>query len=317
MKGSQMDFTLDDLNNSNNNLKSGFVTMIGRPNVGKSTLLNYIMGQKLAITSNKPQTTRKRIRAVLTEEDKGQIVFLDTPGIHKSKSKLGNYMSGIVKNAVSDVDVIIWLVEPRLPIHREDKEIAKVLENADKPIILGINKIDMIKKDVLKEVLDSYQNLAPFAEIYPFSARNGKGIEQLMGAIYSRLPYGPFYYDPEEYTDQTERELVCEIIREKSLHALRDEIPHGIAVTVESMKERKDKPIVDIEATIICEEDSHKGIIIGKGGAMLKKIGTNARFEIERMLDMKANIQIHVKVKKDWRDNIGVLRSLGYTEDED
>jgi GTP-binding protein Era len=312
-----MDFTSDLLMNSNSNLKSGFVTMVGRPNVGKSTLLNYIMGQKLAITSNKPQTTRKKIRAVLTEEDKGQIVFLDTPGIHKSKSKLGNYMSQVVKGAVSDVDVVIWLVEPKLPIHKEDKEIVKALENIDKPVILGVNKIDMVKKDVLKDVLDAYQNLAPFADVYPFSARSGKGIQQLMDAIYDRLPYGPFYYDPEEYTDQTERQLVCETIREKSLHALRDEIPHGIAVTVESMKERKNKPIVDIEATIICEKDSHKGIIIGKGGAMLKKIGSNARFEIERMLDMKANLQIHVKVKKDWRDNIGVLKSLGYTEDEE
>lgn len=312
-----MDFTSDLLMNSNSNLKSGFVTMVGRPNVGKSTLLNYIMGQKLAITSNKPQTTRKKIRAVLTEEDKGQIVFLDTPGIHKSKSKLGNYMSQVVKGAVSDVDVVIWLVEPKLPIHKEDKEIAKVLEKVDKPVILGVNKIDMIKKDVLQEVLSAYQSLAPYASIYPFSARSGKGIDLLMEGLYERLPYGPFYYDPEEYTDQTERQLVCEIIREKSLHALRDEIPHGIAVTVESMKERKNKPIVDIEATIICEKDSHKGIIIGKGGAMLKKIGSNARFEIERMLDMKANLQIHVKVKKDWRDNIGVLKSLGYTEDEE
>lgn len=306
----------EELSAGYSNLKSGFVAIIGRPNAGKSTLLNKIMGQKLAITSNKAQTTRKRIRAVLTA-DKGQIVFTDTPGIHKAASKLGQYMSQTVKNAVSDVDLILYLVEPHVPIRREDQDIIKTLSKESIPVILGINKIDMLKKGELMNVISIYEKAAPFAEVYPFSARSGQGVEKLLCALYDHLPYGPFYYDPEEYTDQTERMLAAEIIREKSLHALRDEIPHGIAVVIESMKMRPDKNICDIDASIICERDSHKGIIIGKGGSMLKKIGTNARFEIEKMLDCQVNLQMRVKVRKDWKDNPGLLRSLGYIEEED
>ena len=344
-----------------NTVKSGYATIIGRPNVGKSTLLNKLMGQKLAITSNKPQTTRNRIRAVLTEEDKGQIVFLDTPGIHKAGNKLGEYMYSIVKESIGDVDVIIYLVDISFPIKVSDKKIIETLKDVGKPVILGINKIDMIRKEQVLPIINAYEELMEFAGIFPFSARNGKGCEELLDCVFDSLPVGPFFYDPDEYTDQTERQLVSEIIREKSLHALRDEIPHGIAVTVESMKERKkskrdypDAPektdknskncknshkdgrsdnksetispkereinsthVMDIEATIYCEKDSHKGIIIGKGGSMLKKIGTNARYEIEKMLEEPVNLQLHVKVRKDWRDNIGLLKSFGYTENKD
>ncbi len=296
-------------------LKSGFVTMVGKPNVGKSTLLNRIMGQKLAITSNKPQTTRKKIRAVYTEDDRGQIVFIDTPGIHKSSTKLGEYMENIVAKAIENVDVIIWLVPPKVPMSKSDYNIKKTLEKVNKPVILGINKIDMVKKTQMLKILKFFGEQCDFATICPFSARTGNGIKELLDNIFKMLPYGPFYYDKEEYTDQTERGLVSEIIREKSLHALRDEIPHGIAVTVEYMRERKDKPIYDIDATIFCERDSHKGIIIGKGGQMLKKIGINARYEIEKMLDMKVNLKIRVKVKKDWKENISFLKDLGYMDD--
>lgn len=341
-----------------NTLKSGYATIIGRPNVGKSTLLNELMGQKLAITSNKPQTTRNRIRAVLTEENRGQIVFLDTPGIHKAGNKLGEYMYSIVKESIGDVDVIIYLVDTSFPIKLSDKKIIETLKAVGKPVVLGINKIDMIKKEQVLPIIAAYEELMDFEGIFPFSARNGMGCDELLKCVFDNLSVGPFFYDPDEYTDQTEKQLVSEIIREKSLHALRDEIPHGIAVTVESMKERKkskrDYPampankdkgskngnksgksddraesinprereinsthVMDIDATIYCEKDSHKGIIIGKGGSMLKKIGTNARYEIEKMLEEPVNLQLHVKVRKDWRDNVGLLKSLGYTENKE
>lgn len=299
-------------------LKSGFVSMVGKPNVGKSTLLNCIMGQKLAITSKRPQTTRNVIRAVYTKDDVGQIVFLDTPGIHRGTTKLGKYMENVVKKAVKDVDVIIWLVIPKTYMSREDIEIKKTLSKINKPIIVGINKIDMVKKVDLPKIIEFYQNeCKSFASVIAFSARNGENIDTFLDKVFSLLPYGPFYYDKEEYTDQTERGLVSEIIREKSLHALRDEIPHGIAVMVSYMRERSDKPIYDIEATIICERDSHKGIIIGKKGQMIKKIGINSRFEIEKMLDMKVNLKLFVKVKKDWKENSLFLKDLGYNKDFD
>jgi GTP-binding protein Era len=233
------------------------------------------------------------------------------------------------------VDVIIFLVDTSYPIKVSDKKIVETLKDIGKPVILGINKIDMVKKEEVLPVIDAYEGMMDFAGIFPFSARNGKGCDELLTCVYDNLPVGPYFYDPDEYTDQTERQLVCEIIREKSLHALRDEIPHGIAVTVESMKERKKSRrdysdnaspkerelnsthVVDIDATIYCEKDSHKGIIIGKGGSMLKKIGTNARYEIEKMLEEPVNLQLHVKVRKDWRDNIGLLKSFGYTENKD
>ncbi len=295
--------------------KSGFVTIIGRPNVGKSTLMNRLIGQKIAITSNKPQTTRNRIQTVYTDEERGQIVFLDTPGIHKAKNKLGEYMVNVAEGTLRDVDVILWLVEPTDFIGAGEQHIAKVLEKVDKPVILAINKIDMInEKPKLLGFIDAYSKVYDFNDIIPISARGGDGCKDLVDTIFKYLPFGPMFYDEDTVTDQPMRQIAAEIVREKALHALNDEIPHGIAVTIERMKEEPN--ICEIDATIICERDSHKGIIIGKGGSMLKKIGTNARYELERMLEQKVNLKLWVKVKKDWRDSDVLLKNFGYREDE-
>lgn len=293
--------------------KSGFVTLIGRPNVGKSTLMNYLIGQKIAITSNKPQTTRNRIQTVLTNED-GQIVFVDTPGIHKAKNKLGEYMVNVAERTLNEVDVVLWLVEPSTFIGAGEQHIAKQLEKVKTPVILVINKIDMVKKEELLKIIDKYQKLYDFAAIIPVCARSGDNADELIKVVMQHLPYGPRFYDEDTVTDQPERQIVAELIREKALHSLNEEIPHGIAVAVEKMKKRKN--IMDIEATVICERDSHKGIIIGKQGSMLKKIGSTARFEIERMLECKVNLQLWVKVKKDWRDSEFLMRNFGYSGDE-
>ena len=293
--------------------KSGFVTLIGRPNVGKSTLMNCLIGQKIAITSNKPQTTRGRIQTVLTKEE-GQIVFVDTPGIHKPKNKLGEYMVNVAERTLNEVDVVLWLVEPTTFIGAGEKHIAEQLAKVKTPVILVINKVDMVKKEEVFSFIDAYKNLYDFAEIVPVSARNGENTEELIKVIFKYLPYGPQFYDEDTVTDQPERQIVAELIREKALHCLNDEIPHGIAVAIDKMTYRK--KIVDIDATIICERDSHKGIIIGKQGIMLKKIGSTARFEIERMLDMKVNLQLWVKVKKDWRDSDFLIKNFGYTKED-
>ena len=294
--------------------KSGFVTLIGRPNVGKSTLMNYLIGQKIAITSNKPQTTRNRIQTVLTTEE-GQIVFVDTPGIHKAKNKLGEYMVNVAERTLNEVDVVLWLVEPSTFIGAGEKHIVEQLGRVKTPVVLVINKVDMVKKEEVLTFIDAYRKIYDFAEIVPVSARSGENTEELVKVIMKYLPYGPQFYDEDTITDQPERQIVAELIREKALHALNDEIPHGIAVAIDSMKYRK--KIVDIDATIICERDSHKGIIIGKQGSMLKKIGSTARFEIERMLDLKVNLQLWVKVKKDWRDSDFLIKNFGYTKDEE
>ena len=294
--------------------KSGFVTLIGRPNVGKSTLMNYLIGQKIAITSNKPQTTRNRIQTVLTTEE-GQIVFVDTPGIHKAKNKLGEYMVNVAERTLNEVDVVLWLVEPSTFIGAGEKHIVEQLGRVKTPVVLVINKVDMVKKEEVLTFIDAYRKIYDFAEIVPVSARSGENTEELVKVIMKYLPYGPQFYDEDTITDQPERQIVAELIREKALHALNDEIPHGIAVAIDSMKYRK--KIVDIDATIICERDSHKGIIIGKQGSMLKKIGSTARFEIERMLDLKVNLQLWVKVKRDWRDSDFLIKNFGYTKDEE
>lgn len=300
-----------------NNFKSGFVTLIGRPNVGKSTLMNHLIGQKIAITSNKPQTTRNRIQTVYTDEEKGQIIFLDTPGIHKAKNKLGEYMVNVAEHTLNEVDVILWLVEPTNYIGAGEQHIIDMLKRTNTPVILVINKADTLaKKDEMLTFIDTYRKVYDFAEIIPASALRGQNTDLIIDLIFKYLPYGPMFYDEDTVTDQPERQIVAELIREKALHALNEEIPHGIAVTIESMKERKKQNIIDIDATIICERDSHKGIIIGKGGAMLKKIGTNARFEIERLLDCKVNLRLWVKVKKDWRDSDILIKNFGYKEDE-
>ncbi len=297
------------------NFKSGFVAIIGRPNVGKSTLMNHLIGQKIAITSKKPQTTRNRIQTVYTCED-GQIVFLDTPGIHKAKNKLGEYMVNVAEQTLRDVDVVLWLVEPTTFIGAGEKHIAEQLEKINIPVILVINKVDTIKKEEVLQVIDTYRKLYDFAEIIPASALRGQNTDDIIQSLFKYMTYGPMFYDEDTVTDQPQRQIVAEVIREKALHALDEEIPHGIAVTIEKMRERKGQNIVDIEATIICEKDSHKGIIIGKQGSMLKKIGSTARFEIEKMLEEKVNLKIWVKVRKDWRDSDTLMKNFGYDKKE-
>ena len=273
----------------NTRTKTGFVTFIGRPNVGKSTLMNQIIGQKIAITSNKPQTTRNRIQTVYTDE-RGQIVF-----------------------------VICWLVEPTTHLGAAEEHIVEKLKECKTPIVLVINKTDTIKKEEILPVIDCYRKELDFVDIVPVCARNGNNVDDLLDVIFSHLDYGPMYYDEDTVTDQPMKQIVAELIREKALHALNDEIPHGIAVVIDSFKERRNArgPITDIDATIICERDSHKGIIIGKGGEMLKKIGTNARYEIEKQLDMKVNLKLWVKVKKEWRDSDILLKNFGYDKKKD
>lgn len=297
------------------NYKSGFVTLIGRPNVGKSTLMNQLIGMKIAITSSKPQTTRNRIQTVYTSE-RGQIIFLDTPGIHKAKNKLGEYMVTVAERTLKEVDVILWLVEPTTFIGAGEQHIAEQLSKVKTPVILVINKIDTIKKEEILTFIDAYKDICEFKAIVPVSAINGENTDSLVDEIFKHLPEGPQYFDEDTITDQPERQIVAELIREKALRRLDDEIPHGIAVAIDQMKTRRHGHIVDIDATIVCERDSHKGIIIGKQGSMLKAIGTDARMEIENLLDMKVNLKIWVKVKKDWRDSDFLMKNYGYNKKE-
>ena len=295
----------------NENFKSGFVALVGRPNVGKSTLMNHLIGQKIAITSEKPQTTRNRIQTVYTDK-RGQIIFLDTPGIHKAKNKLGQYMVNVAEGTLNEVDVIMWLVEPTTYIGAGEQHIAELLSKVKTPVILAINKIDTVKdEEIIAKAIDTYKNVCPFAEIVPVSALRNQNTDKMTELLFKYLPYGPQYYDEDTVTDQPMRQIAAELIREKALRLLQDEIPHGIAVTIEQMKER-DNGIFDIEATIICERDSHKGIIIGKGGAMLKRIGSQARREIENLMGAKVNLQLLVKVRKEWRDSELYMKNYGY-----
>ncbi|WP_334195763.1 GTPase Era [Muricomes intestini] len=295
------------------NFKSGFVTLIGRPNVGKSTLMNHLIGQKIAITSNKPQTTRNRIQTVLTTEE-GQIVFVDTPGIHKAKNKLGAYMVNVAEKTLNEVDVILWLVEPSTFIGAGEQHIIQRLQKVRTPVILVINKIDMVKREEILTFIDAYRKVYDFAAIVPASARSGDNTDELVKVIFQYLPYGPQFYDEDTVTDQPERQIVAELIREKALYCLQEEIPHGIAVAIDSMKMQK--KVMHIDATIICERDSHKGIIIGKQGSMLKKIGSTARYEIERFLDCRVNLKLWVKVQKNWRDSDFLMKNFGYREEK-
>ena len=291
--------------------KSGFVTLIGRPNVGKSTLMNRLIGQKIAITSNKPQTTRNKIQTVYTCEQ-GQIVFLDTPGIHKAKNKLGDYMVNVAQHTLSEVDVILWLVEPSTFIGAGERHIIEQLKKTKTPVILVINKTDTVKREEILTFIDAYRKELEFAEIVPVSALKGDNTQDLIDSIFKYLSYGPMFYDEDTVTDQPQRQIVSELIREQALRCLDEEIPHGIAVSIDQMKWRADDSIVDIDATIVCERDSHKGIIIGKGGSMLKKIGSRARKEIEDLLETQVNLKLWVKVKKDWRDSDFLLKNFGY-----
>lgn len=307
----------------NQSYKSGFVSLIGRPNVGKSTLMNRLIGQKIAITSKKPQTTRNRIQTVLTLEE-GQIVFLDTPGIHKAKNRLGDYMVNVAEHTMEEADVVLWLVEPTDFIGAGERHIIGQLKKIKTPVILVINKTDTVKKEMILKFIDTYRKEMDFQEIVPVSALKGDNTDELVKCIFKYLPYGPAFYDEDTITDQPMRQLVAELIREKALRLLEDEIPHGIAVSIESMKEKPKAgagknthgKICHIEATIVCEKESHKGIIIGKEGAMLKKIGQSARREIEALLECQVNLRLWVKVKKDWRGSDSLMKNFGYNPGE-
>lgn len=296
--------------------KSGFVTIVGRPNVGKSTLMNHLIGQKIAITSNKAQTTRNRIQTVYTGEE-GQIVFLDTPGINRAKNKLGEYMLSAAENTLKEVDVILWIVEPTTFIGAGERYILEQLEKVHTPVILVVNKTDTVPEEEVFKAIDTYKEVYDFKEIVPVSALRDRNTDELMHTIFQYLEEGPQYYDADTITDQPERAIVAEMIREKALRCLDKEVPHGIAVVIDRMKDRQHGKIVDIDATIICERDSHKGIIIGKQGAMLKKIGTRARIDMEKLLDTKVNLKLWVKVKKDWRDSEFLLKNYGYHNDNE
>lgn len=290
--------------------KSGFVTIVGRPNVGKSTLLNEIMGEKLSIVSNKPQTTRNNIQTILTGEDY-QIVFVDTPGIHKPKHKLGEYMVNSAKDSIKEVDLVLFLINPDEEIGRGDKFIIETLKNQKAPVFLVVNKIDEFTQDRVAQTLQMYSQEMNFKEIIPISALKGKNVDKLISLMVDAMPEGPKYYPDDMITDVQERFVVSEIIREKALRTLREEIPHGIAVDIIQMKQSP-SGTWHIEVDMLCEKDSHKGIIIGKNGQCLKKIGETARYEIERFLHEKVNLKIWVKVRKEWRDNQNLLKELGY-----
>ena len=296
------------------NFKSGFVAIIGRPNVGKSTLMNRLIGQKIAITSNKAQTTRNKIQTVYTD-DEAQIIFLDTPGINRAKNKLGEYMMNVAHNTLNEVDAVMWVVEPTTFIGAGERHIIEVLGKVKTPVILVINKTDTVENPEIVAAINTYKEVYDFDEIVPVSALKGKNSDELVKTIKKVLPYGPQFYDEDTITDQPERAIVAELVREQALRLLDKEIPHGIAVVIDRMKERPDGGLIDIDATIICERDSHKGIIIGKQGAMLKKIGTKARVSMENLLDCKVNLKLWVKVKKDWRDSDTLLRNYGYRDE--
>ena len=293
-------------------MKSGFVALIGRPNVGKSTLMNTLIGQKIAITSNKPQTTRNRIQTVFTDE-RGQIVFLDTPGIHKAKNKLGEYMVKVSTRTLRDVDMVLWLIEPNTFIGEGDEHIFEILSNVEVPVILAINKMDSLKqKEDMLAVIAKYSSKMKFAEVVPVSALKGTNTDKLLDIIFKYLSEGPMYYDEDTVTDQPIKQIAAELIREKALRFLQEEIPHGIAVEIDTFSYRDSGDMVDIEAAIVCEKDSHKGIIIGKAGSMLKRIGTAARKDIEGLLEARVNLKLWVKVRPKWRDSDVQMKNFGY-----
>lgn len=291
--------------------KSGFVSVIGRSNVGKSTLLNRILGEKLTIISDKPQTTRNKIQLIYTDENM-QAIFLDTPGIQTPKNKLGDYMLKVSMSTLNEVDVITYIVDTTEEIGKLDSEIIKKLKLVNTKIILLINKTDKISSDNVNEIVEMYSKVGIFEEIIPISALTGDNLEGYLTSLKNNLPEGPMYYDKDSVTDQPIRQIVQELIREKALINLSDELPHGIAITIEKFKERQDKNLIDIDATIIVEKKSHKGMVIGKKGSMIKKIGTDARIDIEQLLDAKVNLKLWVKIDEEWRNKDSRLRYLGY-----
>ncbi len=297
------------------NCKSGFVALVGRPNVGKSTLMNALIGQKIAITSKRPQTTRNQIMAVY-DDARGQIVFHDTPGIHKAKNKLSEFMEHVAEKALGDGDLVLWLVEPDAEIGSGDREIAELLKHSRRKKILVINKVDTVMDpEKLTEIRESFEELLPFEDSILVSAYKKKGLEELKELIFRYLPEGPRYYDEDTVTDMPVRDIAAELIREQTLYKLDKEVPHGIAVMIDAMQQRRNG-LWDVKATIVCEREAHKGIIIGKGGSMLKRIGTGARIQIEKLVEGRVNLNLFVKVRKDWRENPAYLREYGYREEK-
>jgi GTP-binding protein Era len=305
------------LNNDNGSkgYKSGFISIIGRPNVGKSTFLNRVIGQKIAIMSDKAQTTRNKIQGVLTVND-AQMIFIDTPGIHKPKHKLGDFMMKVAVNTLKEVDLILFMVNAEEGFGRGEEFILEKFQTVNTPIFLVINKIDQVHPDNLLPIIESYKERYPFKEIVPISALEGNNVEQLLAQIKSLLPEGPQYYPADQVTDHPERFIITELIREKALHLTREEIPHSLAVVLDKMERREGKEIIDVMATVIVERDSQKGIIIGKQGGMLKEIGKRARVDIENLLGSKVYLELWVKVQKDWRNKMSQLRDYGFNEDE-
>ncbi|MGI8383310.1 GTPase Era [Robertmurraya sp. P23] len=302
-------------NNQKQEHKSGFISIIGRPNVGKSTFLNRVIGQKIAIMSDKPQTTRNKVQGVLTTND-AQLVFIDTPGIHKPKHKLGDFMMKVAQNTLKEVDIVLFMVNAEEGFGRGEEFILDKFQSIKTPVFLVINKIDLVHPDQLMEIIVSYKEKYPFAEIIPISALEGNNLEVLLDVIKKYIPEGPQYYPADQVTDHPERFIVSELIREKALHLTREEIPHSLAVVIEKMERLEDKDVVHVMATIIVERDSQKGIIIGKQGSMLKEIGKRARQDIENLLGTKVFLELWVKVQKDWRNKMSQLRDFGFREDE-
>jgi GTPase len=301
--------------NTNQEYKSGFISIIGRPNVGKSTFLNRVIGQKIAIMSDKPQTTRNKIQGVYTQND-SQMIFIDTPGIHKPKHQLGNFMMKIAQNTLKEVDLILFMVNVEEGIGKGDQFIIEKLKNIKTPVFLILNKIDQVQPDELLPIIEEYNSLCDFDATVPISALEGNNVENLLDLIKDKLPEGPQFYPADQVTDHPERFIVTELIREKVLHLTREEIPHSIAVVMEKMERKSDKELIDVMATIIVERDSQKGIIIGKQGKMLKEIGQRARQDIENLLGSKVYLELWVKVQKDWRNKLSNLRDFGFREDE-
>lgn len=294
--------------------RCGFVTLVGRPNTGKSTLMNRLIGQKIAITSHKPQTTRAQIRTVYTDEE-AQLIFIDTPGIHVAKNKLGSYMVSVARGALKDIDVVLLMTEPQKQIDEVERDLIARLKQVSVPVIVVVNKADTFPEEAVEKACALYAEAAPFAKVTAISALKGKGTDELLALIKEHLPFGEALYEEDTLTDQSVRDIAAEIIREKALRLLTDEVPHGVAVQMEKMRDRVTKggeAITDVNASIICEKETHKGIVIGKGGRMLKKIGQTAREDIEALVGNKVNLQLFVKVRKDWRDDETQLKSLGY-----
>ncbi|MBX5318362.1 GTPase Era [Staphylococcus caprae] len=295
--------------------KSGFVSIIGRPNVGKSTFVNRVIGHKIAIMSDKAQTTRNKIQGVMTRDD-AQIIFIDTPGIHKPKHKLGDYMMRVAKNTLSEIDAIMFMVNVNEDIGRGDEYIMEMLKNVKTPIFLVLNKIDLVHPDALMPKIEQYKEYMDFTDIIPISALEGLNVDHFIDVLKSYLPEGPKYYSDNQISDHPEQFVVSEIIREKILHLTSEEIPHAIGVNVDRMiKEDEDR--VRIEATIYVERDSQKGIVIGKGGKKLKEVGKRARHDIEMLLGSKVYLELWVKVQRDWRNKVNFIRQIGYIEDQD